>query len=287
MVRDEEPFNTLLSADIIYISEDSRLPDYSNSNNNHYERMEELGINLKDTLVPRAQTVITNRTDGVAGVLTTRAAARAFFIDGTNRAMFRFTVLNHLCVDLEQIKDPTRSHDRVQQDVSRSPGGDSRLFFNNCVGCHAGMSAMNQAFAYYDYTYDEGDEDGGQLVYTPGQVQPKYLINATNFKDGYITRDDNWENRWREGPNSLLGWDTNNQGLPGSGNGAKSLGEELANTEAFAECQVKRVFEAVCFRAPGDAADRTQVASMTSSFKSNNYNLKGVFADAAVYCAGE
>ena len=65
------------------------------------------------------------------------------------------------------------------------------------------------------------------------------------------------------------------------------MGMELANSEAFAQCQVKKVFEAVCFRPPGNTNDRDRVAEMTANFKTNNYNLKGVFADAAVYCAGE
>ena len=71
--------------------------------------------------------------------MTSRAAAQSFFIAGTNRAMFRFTVLNHMCRDLEEIHDTTRPPDRIRQDVSRSPGGDARLFLNNCVGCHSGM----------------------------------------------------------------------------------------------------------------------------------------------------
>ena len=40
-----------------------------------------------------------------AGAITTRAAAQAFFIAGTNRAMFRFTLINHLCMDMEQVHD--------------------------------------------------------------------------------------------------------------------------------------------------------------------------------------
>ena len=285
MVRDNEPFNSLFSADILYIGSDSRLPPYSMDNNNHYEQMEQLGINLKTDLVRVNQSQVTNLpATATAGIITSRAAARAFFIDGTNRAMYRFTMLNHLCTDLEQIKDPTRSSDRIRQDVSRSPGGDSRLFFNNCAGCHTGMEPLAQAYAYYDYNYPGEDMDAGRIVYTPGAVQAKYLINETVFKDGYVTRDDHWDNYWREGANSLLGWDSL---LPGSGDGAKSMGQELANSEAFAQCQAKKVFEAVCFRPPGDAADRAQVASMTNNFKANNYRIKGVFADAAVYCAGQ
>jgi hypothetical protein len=64
------------------------------------------------------------------------------------------------------------------------------------------------------------------------------------------------------------------------------MGEELANSHAFAECQVTKAFEAVCLRPPVDRADRTRIAEITSSFKTN-YNMKRVFAEAAVYCAGD
>src|SRR5690606_18565457 len=86
-----------------------------------------------------------------AGGMTTRAAAEAFFVAGTNRARLRFTLINHMCMDLEQVQDTSRVPDRIRQDVSRSPGGDSRVFMNNCVGCHAGMDPLAQAFAYYDF----------------------------------------------------------------------------------------------------------------------------------------
>jgi len=52
-------------------------------------------------------------------VLTTRAAAQAFFDVGTNRRMFRFTMINHMCTDLTTVMDTTRPTDRIRQDVSR------------------------------------------------------------------------------------------------------------------------------------------------------------------------
>ena len=88
--------------------------------------------------------------------MTTRAAAEAFFIAGTNRAMFRFTLMNHMCMDWSRCMDTSRPPDRIRQDVSRSPGGDSRVFLNNCIGCHAGMDPMAQAFAYYDFDETAG-----------------------------------------------------------------------------------------------------------------------------------
>ena len=73
---------------------------------------------------------------------------------------------------------------------------------------------------------------------------------------------------------------------PGRGNGAKSMGEELANSDAFASCQVKKVFRAVCLRDAEDQIDRNAVAVITASFRSG-YNMKQVFADSAVHCMGQ
>ena len=69
--------------------------------------------------------------------------------------------------------------------------------------------------------------------------------------------------------------------------GAASLGRELANTEAFARCQVKKVFRSVCLRDPADATDTLQVDAMTLSFRNGGYRLKQVVAEAAVYCRGD
>ncbi|MGY8794966.1 MAG: hypothetical protein ACKVJN_07530 [Woeseiales bacterium] len=278
MIRDNEPFNTLFSADILYIGPGS-LPGYSNTNNDHYATLENTNVDMMTGLVRSTQSAVTGLpSSAVAGVWTTRAAAEAFFVAGTNRAQFRFTMLNHLCNDMEQVHDVRRAPDRIRQDVSRSPGGDSRLFLNNCIGCHSGMDPMAGAFAYYDF-----DETTQQIVYTQGAVQPKYFNNDTNFEPGYRTTDDSWMNYWRNGQDQFLGWDTN---LTGTGNGAASMGQELGNSDAFASCQVKKVFRAVCLREPEDAADRLQVSQMVTSLKAG-YRMKQTFAEAAVYCMGQ
>ncbi len=281
MVRDNEPFNTVLSADILYTGGGAGgVPAYSPSNNDHYAELESRGVDLRTALQRTTQSgAIGLPAAATAGVITTRAAAEAFFIAGTNRAMFRFTLMNHLCRDLEQVQDTSRPPDRIRQDVSRSPGGDSRIFLNNCIGCHSGMDPMAQAFAYYTY-----DETSGRIVYAAGQVQAKYFNNDDTFPFGFVTPDDSWENRWRAGQNAILGFSGS---LPGSGAGAKSLGQELANSDAFARCHVEKVFRNVCFRGPVDQPDRTRVTGMIASFRSSNYNLKTVFAEAADHCKGE
>jgi len=296
MVRDDVDFREVLYADILYIGSGVS-PGYSNNSNAHYEAMEAQGTNLAAALQRVSQSSVTGLpSTATAGVITSRAAARAFFIDGTNRAMFRFTMLNHLCRDMEQIQDTTRAPDRIRQDVSRSPGGDSRVFLNGCIGCHSGMDPLAQAFAYYDFRYDDVNDptaSNGALAYnSAGSIDPvtgtrvvaKYFNNNTTFPHGFVTPDDRWDNYWRAGPNSLLGWD---DALTGSGSGARSMGQELAHSNAFAQCQVEKVFENVCLRKPSDAEDRQQIESMVASFSGGGYVLRQVFAESAAYCMGE
>jgi len=295
MVRDDVPFNTLLSADLVYIAGSAAtstysLPAYSPDNNNLYAAMDAANVDMSNTanLVSSTQSAITGiPAAATAGVMTTRGGASAFFVNGTNRAMFRFTMMNHLCSDLQTVMDITRPPDRIRQDVTRSPGGVSTLFLTNCIGCHSGMDPMAQAFAFYNFSYPTSEVGAtawpvGQIVYTAGQVQPKYHINNTNFPQGFSTPDDSWNNRWRTGPNQVLGWSAS---LPGSGNGAKSLGQELEASAAFATCQVTRVFKDVCLRAPNTTADTAQINSMVTSFQ-NGYKLRQVFAQSAAYCMG-
>jgi hypothetical protein len=158
------------------------------------------------------------------------------------------------------------------------------------------MDPMAQAFAYYDYEYDamnDPEGESGSIHYngvsepdptTGTRVESKYFNNANNFEHGFITPDDRWDNYWRAGQNALLGWDSS---LPGSGSGAKSMGRELAHSDAFAQCQVKKVFRNVCLRNPEDDTDRGQIDFMVTSFRNSGYNLKRTFAESAVYCMGD
>jgi hypothetical protein len=283
MIHDSDTitFDRLLWDDITYVGRPGVVDDApSNSNNFHYEQLERDNINLRDDLERTTQSSVQNIPPGAtAGIMTSRAASEAFFVAGTNRAMFRFTLLNHMCNDLEQMHDTRLPPDRIRQDVSRSPGGDSRLFLNSCIGCHTGMDPMTGAFAYYNY-----DESNNQLVYDNTAVHTKYFNNDLNFPQGYVTTDDSWENRWREGQNAYLGFDGS---LPGSGNGAKELGRELASSEAFASCQVRKAFRTVCLRDAETLSDRNAIDTIMSTFFfSKGYDMKQVFADSAVHCKG-
>ncbi len=314
IVRDDIDFREILSGDIVYVGTSATgAPAYAVDNNNHYEFLENNHINLADpaNFARRKQSELNPELpdSATAGVWTTRQGAKAFFIDGTNRRQFRYTLVNHLCKDLDQLKDTTRVPDRIRQDVSRSPGGDSRIFLNSCIGCHSGMDPLAQAFAYYNFTYDFAtDPEGmaGRISYNANdseldpdtglRVVKKYHINSATFKPGFKTLDDNWENYWREGPNKLLGvpfgstkesgWNATPMGN-GSGSGAKSMGMELAYSDQFARCQAEKVFKLVCLRNPVDANDRGRVETMIGALQSSGFKLKTAVASAADYCKGD
>ena len=225
MVRDDVPFNTVLSADILYTGQRRRRLPAIAANNDHYAGARDAArVNLQDRAAARRRSprVTAFPPAATAGVITSRAASEAFFIAGTNRAMFRFTLMNHLCRDMEQVHDTSRPPDRIRQDVSRSPGGDSRVFLNNCIGCHSGMDPMAQAFAYYDY-----DETArAACVYTPGSRAAEVLQQQrTTSRRASSRRTTTGTTTGAKGQNALLGWVAS---LPGRGNGAKSLGQELA-----------------------------------------------------------
>jgi hypothetical protein len=208
MVRDDVAFNTALSADILYVV-NGVSPAPSTGDNNHYATAEANGVDLLANLKQTSQSATYGTpTAATAGLLTTRGAESSFFINGTNRAMFRFTMINHFCNDMQTLMDTTRPTDRVRQDVARSPGGDSRVFLNNCAGCHSGMDPMAQAFAYYNFNGTPvGDgTNTGTMVYTPGQVQPKYLINQNNFVTSRASTSAWRTSRTTAGARRLTAW---------------------------------------------------------------------------------
>jgi hypothetical protein len=282
MVRDDVPFDQLLFGDIVYVGSTAATPvAYSHTDNNHYVELQRNHVDLSNAanLVRQTQSSLPGTQLGAAetaGIMTTRGFASAFLVAGTNRAAVRFAAMNSLCMDQEDFRDVTAWPDRIRQDVSRSPGGDSNLFLNDCLACHAGLDGLAGAFAFYDF-----DATAGRTVYTPNAVQPKFVKAASTFPFGFETTGDSWINYWRTGPNAFVGW----RGT-GSGSGAKSLGMELSQTRQFSTCQVRNVFERVCYRAPNGAADLQAVENIANSFEANNRSLKRVFAETAVYCMG-
>ncbi|MFV2059040.1 MAG: hypothetical protein ACC653_00070 [Gammaproteobacteria bacterium] len=294
VVRDDYDFRRILYDDILYTAAANVPTAYSKTDNDHYVEIQSTLLDMKNPamLVETTQSAVTGLAAAdTAGVLTTRQSGKAFLDMGTNRRLFEYTILNHLCISLEDANDITRTPDRIRQDVSRNPGGDSSVYLNTCIGCHTGMDPMIQAFAYYNYNSDAEDTIvllKDQMVFEANTVQAKYLQNSGVFPVGYITPNNNWENYWRAGKNAALGWGwkTEPNAQAGKGTGAKSMGREFAYSKAFASCQVTKVFKTVCLRPPSSPADRTEVSRITDVFDASTYKLKTVFAETANYCKG-
>ncbi len=277
MIRDDVPFNTVLSADILYTVNLPGVPAYSLANNNHYAFADTQGANLQAVLTKAVQSEMPGALPAaaIAGVMSTRGFGDAFYRAGTNRRAVAFTLQTFLCKELEALHDNTRADTRVRRDVTRAPGGDSAMYRNRCSGCHAGMDAFGGAFAFHDF-----DETANTMIYTAGTVREKFNRNQTEFPDGYVTTDDSWFNNWVAGPNAAIAW-----AGAASGNGAKALGAALANSGGFNTCMASRAVEAMCLRAPVEAKDKAAVATIAASFKDGGYLMKDAFAAAAAYCA--
>lgn len=276
IIRDDIPFDQVLYGDHLYIAAPTvtTVAAYTKKNNDHYIGLEDKFISLKDNLVKVTQSEVNGIAD-TAGVLTTRAAGLAFFSAGTNRRMTRYTFMNYLCRDFEALHDINISDYHVRRDVERNPGGDSRTYKNQCVGCHAGQDALGGAWAYFDFS-------NGEVQYTPGKVVGKINKNVL-YDKGYLTTNDEWINLWAQGQNATLGWPTTT-----SGKGARTLGMMLSRTRAFSECMSTRVFELVCMRKPKVAQEKKEIKQLADKFQANaNYNMKNLFAETSSLCLGE
>ena len=228
-------------------------------------------------------------SDAVAGVLSTRAFARAYYSAGTNRRATAFVLKHFLCSDMESLHDSTIRDDYVRQDVSRSPGGDHQLYKSRCLGCHAGLDALSGWSVFYDFNFDEIKIKangyvsylGEQLLYSRGTVPAKITRNII-YDKGYDYRQDNnisdrFVNPWTQGQNSALGWN----GVS-SGAGASEFGKMIASSHAFSSCMAKQVYEQVCFTSE---YNQKVIDVLARGFaQDGNYNMRHLFAATAVSC---
>lgn len=291
MVRDDTPFNEVLSADLVYIvegDEQTNQPQPSSKNNKNQQSSPEISqINdLQKKLIKSTQSELPNAlpAKAIAGVLSTDGFGEAFYSAGTNRRATAFVLKNFLCHQIEELHDVNAgdgslSADQfVRQDVDRAPGGDGDLFRSKCLGCHAGMDAMSGWSVYYDY-----NTDAQQLVYTEGLVQEKVSRNKyledEKFIAAHTPRDDSFTNIWVKGQNAKLGWGENI-----SGNGAAEWGQMITASKAFAHCMVEHAYNAVCFKTPESASEQEVVAEIAELFIADNYKMRNMIAATAVAC---
>lgn len=280
LIRDDESFDKVLYGDIYYAAADgtANVTNWARNSNQHYVDLESRRVDLSQALVAGSQSQMMQITDS-AGVLTSRAYGSSFMTAGTNRAVVRWAFKNFLCNDMEQLSDTTRPDYHVRRDVERNPGGDSKTFKSQCVGCHAGMDGLAGAAAYFDFVNNQVTESTGVVA----------KINAqSKFANGWVTADNSWVNLWQDGgPNMRLGF----MGAR-TGNGLRSFGQAMSQTAEFPRCMAKRVFRQVCQRDPimdssKANAEVVVIQDLANAFKANNYDMKALFAATSARCMGE
>ena len=278
MVRDDQPFNKVLSADIFYTVRDDGCQENSEQCDASAQTTDVARSSLKDALQQTKQSEKLHEDasmhDIISGVLSTNAFAAAFYSAGTNRRATAFVLKNFLCHEMEQLHDTETPKHWVRQDVSRSPGGDPELFNQRCVGCHAGMDALSGWSVFYDSPIPGErkvrDKITKNVLYTGSQVRD-YRTPAN--------ANDSFSNLWAEGKNAKLGW----RGKT-SGKGAKEFGEMMTRSKAFASCMARQVYESVCYLTPQAGLAKQKSEQLAEQFEKNNYNMRKLFAATAVAC---
>lgn len=267
VVRDQLDGRLLLTGKFRYASTQGGLPAESPLNNDHYQAIDDRGVDLKTTLTRRDGQL--QSLPEAAGVLTSRAFQAEYVSAGTNRRATVYAFKNFLCTPIEVWRDPGLPEGYIRRDVNRSPAGNPAAFQRECRTCHAPMDAMTGAFAHFDFA-------GGQIqYYGPFNFPPKYNQNGATFPDGYVTSDDSWENFATRHHNVSFGW----RG-PLKGQGIESFAKMLADSKGFSTCMVKRAFQATC-RRELMPQDQAFVSQMADTLEADRYNLRLLFEKIA------
>ena len=228
-----------------------------------------------------------------AGIQTTRGFGEAFFTAGTNRRGFAFIIQNFFgagVLGMDGVHDTSLPDFLVRRDVPRDPSGNSLIFRNKCVGCHANMDGNTGAYAYWNFgnSLVHGRRDGtndpaSQVLVVDGKMNR----NANVFPGGHEVIDNSWTNLMTQGinaPRFQFRVPASGQNVT-NGVGAKSLGEVLANARLFSESLAKRVFNKVCFRNPtANSPEETAFNQMIDNFEATGYDVRNLFATSASFC---
>jgi len=280
-VKDGKDYRQILSGDIMYIpSGTTYSPDNNTAYDTLYTNVKNGTAQLASSLVEAPQTT-TNGLNQAAGIFTLRGYGSIYYDMGTNRSAVRFTFMNYICRDMEDLSDVSLPDVYVRRDVDRKPGGDPSKYRTECVGCHNGMDPQANAFAYFDWAPGAANAPGTGRIRIATAPVPKMNQNADVFTGGAAVSDDSWVNLWYQGTNASLGWDPNKK----SGKGPKSWGEALASTKMFPECMAKRVYKTVCLKEGRTAADKASIAELSEHFANASFNMKDLFKQTAVECA--
>lgn len=272
-----------------YLVEENRIVKYDD-----FTTSDHVNFTLKDSSN-------TLRENGfISGVITTDQFAAEFFNAGTNRRATQYLFKNFLCKEFDDVADTTVDTQYIRRDVDRYPNGDSKVYLNYCIGCHAGQDSLGRAF----YHYDKSLVYNGMIYrkeHSFSPSTPNKLNKNIVYEDGFVVgtdkngnsvdRKDVWENLWISGKNEELGmpdetvWKSSilDTGEAHKGAGVKELGEYLSLSTAFDECMAERMWEMVCVNRK-DSVFESKRKELGGFFRNNNHNMKKLIAKIATFC---
>lgn len=268
VTRDELDARLLLTGNLRYSGYQSLgLPAPSRANNDHYVQFE---AQQKDFITDLERVDKQwEDLDYVSGAFTTRGWAAAYYKAGTNRLAVKFALEEFLCTPIDTWKIAGLPDAFVRRDVTREDGGNPSNFQITCRHCHGAMDAMGGAFAKLDFT------DAGFIFQKDGVVK-KMNQHETVYTAGNVSTDDSWVNLLSNHPTIDFGWRDDFQGV-----GLASFAKSLADSKAFSQCMVQRVFSSVCGQTI-QIADLDRLAPMADAFEKDNYNIKNLFVNVAL-----
>ncbi len=267
VTRDELDARLILTGNLRYSGYTSlSLPAVSRENNDHYAQFEARDLDFERDLERVDKQW--DDTDYVAGALTTRAWASAYYNMGTNRLAVKYTIDAFQCQPIDSWKIRGLPDYFVRRDIDRAPGGDPSVYQNTCRNCHAAMDGIGGAFAKFDFA-------AGVFSFRSEGVMDKMNKNSYFYPAGFVTTDDSWTNLLSGHPTVDFQWHG-----PFEGNGVGAFAKTIADSGAFSRCMVEKTFAETCGKSIRDEAPEL-LKSLTADFEKNGCNLKDLFAKVA------
>ncbi|OQW52130.1 MAG: hypothetical protein A4S09_08960 [Proteobacteria bacterium SG_bin7] len=268
IIRDDLDARLILTGDIRYSgTEKYGLPEISMKNNDHYVAFESANLSFSSDLKKYDQQW--PNFDEAAGALTTRAWAKINFDMGTNRRNVPNSFNVFLCSHIDSWKTRGVPDVYVRRDVTRNNAGDPAVYQNFCRNCHGLMDGMGGAFAKFDFT-------DGSIQFKKNGVMEKMNQHAEVYPEGYVTTDDSWENMLHYNPSISFGWRS-----PMKGQGIKQFAEMLAQSKAYSQCLVKKVYQEICGTSILETAPEL-LEPLRTKFESNGYKIRSLISNIAV-----
>ena len=201
--------------------------------------------------------------------------------------MFRFTMINHLCNDMQTLMDTTRPTDRIRQDVARSPGRRQprvpqqlrrlpQRHGSDGAGVRLLQLQRHRRTRWHQHRHHavhlragaaEVPHQLGQLPATASS--PRTTAGRTAGARASTPRS------------------AGTRRCPAAATAPSRSARSSSRSGGVRAVPGDQGVPGGVLPRPDDAADQATVAAITASFQSGGYKLKQVFQQSAAACPGQ